>query len=66
MFIKAERTGKFDFHLQNVWEMLPEFAASGHHLYARLVHMYQLKMQNLEVTNKKVYEWFQNGYREVM
>ena len=56
MFIKAERTGKIDFHLQNVWEMLPDFAASGHHLYARLVHIYQQKMQNLEATNKNVYE----------
>ena len=32
MFIKAERTGNFDLHLHSVWEMLPYFAASGHHL----------------------------------
>ena len=65
IFIKAERTGNFDLHLQTVWEMLPYFPASAHHLYARLAHIYLQTMQNLEVTNKKVYERFQNGYHVV-
>ena len=63
MFIKAERTRNVDLHPQNVWEMLPYFAASGHHSYARLEHIYLQKMKNLEVTNKKVYKQFQNDYR---
>ena len=65
MFIKAEGTRNFDLHLQSGWEMLPYFAASGDHLYARLAHIYLQTMQNLEVINKKVYEQFQNGYHVV-
>ena len=65
MFIKAERAGSFDLHLQSIWEMLPHFAASGHHLYARSVHIYLQTMQNLEATNKKVYKQFENGYHVV-
>ena len=45
--------------------MLPYFTVSGHHLYVRLAHIYLQKMQNLEVTNKKICERFQNGYRVV-
>ena len=45
--------------------MLPHFAASGHHLYFRSVHIYLQTTENLEVTNKKVYERFQNGYHVV-
>ena len=58
IFIKAERTGKFDLHLQSVWEMLPYFPASVHYLHARSAHIYLQTMKNLEVTNKKVYEQF--------
>ena len=61
-FIKAERTGNFYLHLQSISEMLPYFAASTNHLHARLAHIYLQTMQNLEVTNKKVYERFQNDY----
>ena len=53
MFIKEERTGNFDLHLQSVWEMVLYFAASGHHLYPRLVHIYLQTMHNLEISNKK-------------
>ena len=42
--------------------MLPYFAASGHDLYNRSVHIYLQTRQSLEVTNKKVYERFQIGY----
>ena len=45
--------------------MLPHFAASGHQLYSRSVHIYLQTMENFEVTNKKVYERFQNGYHVV-
>ncbi|CAG2254537.1 unnamed protein product [Mytilus edulis] len=34
-FIKAERTGNWDLHLQSVYNMLPYFAAAGHNLYAK-------------------------------
>ena len=65
IFIKAERTGKSNLHLQSVWEMLPYFPASVHHLHARSVHIYLQTMENHEVTNKKVYKRFYNGYHVV-
>ena len=67
MFIKSEseRTRNLDVHLQSLWETLPYFAASGHHLYARSAHIYLQTKQNLQLTNKKVYERFQNGYHVV-
>ena len=64
-FLKAERTRNFDLHLQSLREALPYFAASGLHFYARSTHSYLQTMQNLELTNKKVYERFQNGYHVV-
>ena len=35
MFIKAERTGNFDLHVQSLLETLPYLPASSHYLYAR-------------------------------
>ena len=34
-FIKAERTGDWELHLQSLYSMLPYFAASGRDLYAK-------------------------------
>ena len=34
-FIKVERTGNWNLHLQSVFEMLPYFASSGRSLYAK-------------------------------
>ena len=34
-FIKAERTGNWALHLKSLSDMLPYFAASGNHLYAK-------------------------------
>ena len=39
-FIHAERMGNFYLHLQSVKEMLPYFAAVGHHLYTKPAYMY--------------------------
>ena len=62
---QSTESRKFDLHLHTVWGMLPYFAAFSHHLYTRLAHIYLQTMQNLEVTDKKVYEPFQNGYNVV-
>ena len=35
MFIKAERIGDWNLHLQAVHKMLPYFAAAGHNLYTK-------------------------------
>ena len=48
-FIKAERLGDWDLHLQSLYEMLPFFAASGHRFYLKSVHIYLQKMTKLPV-----------------
>ena len=48
-FIKAERLGDWDLHLQNLYEMLPFFAASGHRFYLKSVHIYLQKRAKLPV-----------------
>ena len=57
-FIKAERTGNWDLHLQSVRDMLPYFAAAGHSLYAKSAYVYITSMQNLEDTHPEVFHQF--------
>ena len=47
MFLKAERTGNWELHLQAVHDMLPYFAASGHSLYAKSAYIYLQLMHDL-------------------
>ena len=63
-FIKAERTGDFNLHLNTVISMLPFFHAAGHHLYAKSAHLYVQKMLELPLKMKKEdFERFsQNGF----
>ncbi len=46
-FIKAERTGNWNLHLQAVLDMLPYFAASGQNLYAKSSYLYLQSMLSL-------------------
>ena len=39
-FIKAERTGDWNLHLQTVQAMLPYFAASGYNLYTKCTNIF--------------------------
>ncbi|KYN02063.1 hypothetical protein ALC62_07132 [Cyphomyrmex costatus] len=39
-FIKAERSGDWDLHLEGVKRMIPYFHASGHNNYAKSAHIY--------------------------
>ena len=64
-FIKAERIGHFNLHLQAVSDMLPFFAASGHSLYAKSAYIYLQEMSNLQETHPNVYIKFQQGYHVV-
>ena len=57
-FIKAERTGNWELHLQSVRDMLPYFAAAGHSLYAKSAYVYITSMQNLEDTHPEVFHQF--------
>ena len=64
-FIKAERTGNWDLHLQAVRNMLPYFASSGHNSYAKSVYLYLQMMNDLPQTHPEVYRSFQSGLHVV-
>ncbi|KAK3747021.1 hypothetical protein QZH41_001488 [Actinostola sp. cb2023] len=64
-FIKAERTGNWELHLQTVYEMLPYFAASGHNQYAKSAYIYLQFMRELEEKHPDVYRNFQEGLHVV-
>ncbi len=60
-FIKAERTGDWELHLQAVHDMLPNFTGSGHNLYAKSARLYLQMMEQLEDLHPEVYTSFKNG-----
>ena len=60
-FIKAERTGNWELHLQTVHDMLPYFAAAGHNLYTKSAYLYLQKMTELKEDHPDVYKNFMEG-----
>ena len=46
-FIRAERTGNWELHLEAVHDMLPYFAAAGHNPYAKSAYIYLQSMYDL-------------------
>ena len=64
-FLKAERTRHWQLHLQNVRDMLPYFATSGHSLYAKSAYVYLQTMLSLPETHPDVFEKFLEGYHAV-
>ena len=64
-FLKAERTGNWQLHLQSVKEMLPYFAAAGHNLYVRSAYMYLQMMGKLEHEHPDIYRLFNDGYHVI-
>ena len=64
-FIKAERTGNWALHLQDVHNMLPYFAAAGHNLYTKSAYLYLQSMLALEETHPEVYRSFQEGHHVI-
>jgi hypothetical protein len=64
-FLRSERTGDWTLHLQILQDMLPYFAASGHNLYTKSVHLYLQKMAKLEDSNPVVYSKFMDGFHVV-
>lgn len=62
-FIRAERMGDWQAHLNCVKEMLPYFYASGHLPYAKSAHLYLQDMLQLEeVIDPSVYRRFTEGF----
>ena len=64
-FLKAERTGNWQLHLRTLQEMLPYFAAAGHNLYTKSVHVYLQQMLQLEEHHPDVFASFTSGYHVI-
>ena len=64
-FIKAERTGNWELHLQSVYDMIPYFAATGHRLYAKSAHVYLQNMLSLPVTHPEVHKKFKESFHVI-
>ena len=64
-FLKAERTGNWEMHMQAVSQMLPYFATSGHNHYTQSASLYLQSMKNLNVEHPAVYKAFASGYHVV-
>ena len=64
-FLKAERTGNWHLHLKLLQEMLPYFAAAGHNLYTKSVHIYLQQMLQLQAQHPDVYAFFSTGYHVI-
>ena len=40
IFLKEERMGIWELHIQAMYEMMPYLAASGHNVYTKCIHVY--------------------------
>jgi len=60
-FIRAERTGNWELHLQSIQAILPYMAASGHNSYTKSGTLYLQQMSNLPTQHPNVYQHFRDG-----
>ena len=60
-YLKAERLGDWQLHLQATAEMLPYFAATGHNHYLKSSYIYLKQMVELEEKHPDVHHYFSNG-----
>ena len=60
-FLKAERTGDWQLHLNISCMMLPYFAASSHYHYQKSVYLYLPTMSQIHVTYPGLHKHFMNG-----
>ena len=64
-YIRAERTGNWDLHLEAVSKMLPYLAASEHNHYTKSAWVYLQQMHQLDKQHPDVYQHFQQGLHVV-
>ena len=64
-FIRAERTGNFNLHLEATNDMLPYFAAAGHNSYLKSAQLYLQKMSQLKTEHPDVHHHFEKGLHVV-
>ncbi len=55
-FIRAERTGNWELHLQAIQDMLPYMAASGHNSYTKSAMLYLQQMLNLKAQHPATFQ----------
>ena len=60
-FIRADRLGMWDLHLEAIQEALPIFAAAGHFNYTKSAYLYYQTLNNLEHINPEVLRYFKAG-----
>ena len=64
-FIRAERTGNWELHLQAVYDMLPFFTASGHNIYAKSAYLYLQLMLDLSNNLPELHDIVINGFHVI-
>ena len=64
-FIRAERTGNFNLHLEATNDMLPYFAAAGHNSYLKSAQLYLQKMSQLKTEHPDVHHHLKKGLHVV-
>ena len=64
-FIRAQRSGNWELHLQSLSDMLPYLAASGHNHYTKCVWIYLQQMSKLKDEHPTVYRHFIRGLHVV-
>jgi hypothetical protein len=57
-FIRAERTGDWNLHLNTLAQMLSLFAATGHSNYAKCARLSLQRMLDLEKTHPALHKKF--------
>lgn len=65
-FIRSERTGNWDLHLDVLTSMMSYMAASGHNMYAKSLSIYLHKMRQLQKTDPQVYQRFHDNGLQVV
>ena len=60
-YLKAERLGDWNLHLQATADMLPYFAASGHNNYLKSSYIYLQQMYELPNSHPSVHHNFSKG-----
>ena len=64
-FLKTERTGQWELHLQSMHGMLPYIAESDHNMYAKSVCIYLQNMAQHQEQHPHVYANILQGYHVV-
>ena len=58
IFLKGERMGIWELHIQAMYEMMPYLAASGHNVYTKCIHVYLQQIHKLHETHPEVSKHF--------